>query len=110
MPVFKIKQNGEWINIAGGGGTIDGVSQDFDDVVNGTPNGINADTLDGKLASEYATKNYVLAEIEEAQLNSGGSVDLSNYATKDDISAFQTAEQVSSLINEALGVIENGSY
>ena len=84
MPVFKIKQNGEWINIAGGGGTIDGVSQDFDDVVNGTPNGINADTLDGKLASEYATK--------------------------DDISAFQTAEQVSSLINEALGVIENGSY
>ena len=61
MPVFKIKQNGEWINIAGG----------------------------------------------------GGNVDLSNYATKDeipDVSAFQTAEQVSLLINEALGVIENGSY
>lgn len=59
MPVFKIKQNGEWINIAGGGGS---------------------------------------------------DMDLSNYATKDEISEFQTAEQVQSLIDEALGVIENGAY
>lgn len=57
MPVFKIKLNGEWVDIYG-----------------------------------------------------GGDVDLSNYATKDEISEFQTAEQVQSLIDEALGVIENGSY
>lgn len=59
MPVFKIKLNGEWVDIYGG---------------------------------------------------SGGDIDLSNYATKDEISEFQTAEQVQSLIDEALGVIENGSY
>ena len=40
-------------------------------------------------------------------------VDLSNYALKTeipDVSAFQTEEQVKTLINTALGVIENGTY
>lgn len=46
---------------------------------------VNADTLGGKPASEYVTKEYVASEC----------------ATKNDIVA---------AINEALGVIENGSY
>lgn len=46
---------------------------------------INADTLGGRPASEYATKEYIASEC----------------ATKNDIVA---------AINEALGVIENGTY
>ena len=43
---------------------------------------------------------------------SGGSTDLSNYYTKTEIDnkGFQTAAQVQTLIDNALGVIENGSY
>ena len=89
MPVLKIKQNGEWVNIAGGGAAEieDVITLDLEGAVSGEASGINADTLGGKAASEYATKDEI-----------------------PDVSAFQTAEQVSSLINEALGVIENGSY
>ena len=100
----------------------------------GEANTVNADTLGGISASDYATESYVENKIAEAQLG-GGSIDLSGYATKDeipsvpanvsafindvgyakkidipDVSTFQTAEQVYALINEALGVIENGSY
>ena len=46
---------------------------------------VDADTLGGRLAEEYATQNYVAAEIAKAQLN-GGDVDLSGFATKDDVS------------------------
>ena len=46
---------------------------------------VNADTLGGKPADEFATQNYVSAEIAKAQLN-GGDVDLSGFATKDDVS------------------------
>lgn len=46
---------------------------------------VNADTLGGKPADEFATQNYVAAEIAKAQLN-GGDVDLSGFATKDDVS------------------------
>lgn len=100
----------------GGGGSVpveieDIVTIDLDGAVEGPPNAINADTLGGRAASEYATESYVDDKISEAQL--GNEVDLSEYAKKSeipDVSAFQTAEQVSSLINEALGVIENGSY
>lgn len=142
MPVLKIKNNGKWVEIAGGSGgggsgsieIDDIITIDLDGAVEGSPNAINADTLGGRAASEYATESYVSAKIAEAQLGGGGDsedIDLSGYATKDDlsgfitesalvdyakkseipdVSAFQTAEQVSSLINEALGVIENGSY
>ena len=43
---------------------------------------------------------------------SGGSTDLSNYYTKTEIDnkGFQTAAQVQTLIDNALGVIENGAY
>ena len=46
---------------------------------------VNADTLGGKPADEFATQNYVAAEIAKAQLD-GGDVDLSGFATKDDVS------------------------
>ena len=46
---------------------------------------VNADTLGGKPADEFATQNYVAAEIAKAQLN-GGDVDLSGFATKVDVS------------------------
>ena len=120
---------------------IDTITVDLDNTNIGSPHNINADSLGGRPATDYATENYVLSKIAEAQLGGGdnGNIDLSGYATKEDlnkfiteipseyvtnselidyakkseipdVSAFQTAEQVASLINEALGVIENGSY
>ena len=72
-------------------------------------------------------KEYVDDAISNAQL--GGNVNLSNYYTKEevdnkipnlenyalkneipDVSTFQTEKQVTVLINEAIGGIENGSY
>lgn len=60
-----------------------------------------------------ASKAYV----DSAVAGAGGTGDLSNYYTKDevnalipDVSAFQTEAQVNALINTALGVIENGTY
>lgn len=44
--------------------------------------------------------------------SNSGSGNLDNYYTKTEIDnkGFQTASQVESAINKALGVIENGSY
>lgn len=75
----------------------------------------------------YATEEYVNTAISNIEV-SGGDVDLSNYYTKSEVNnlipstsgfitlndvkaqGYQTAEQVESAINEALGVIENGTY
>ena len=46
---------------------------------------VNADTLGGRPANDYATENFVKTKIAEAQLE-GEEVDLSGFATKDDIS------------------------
>ena len=47
---------------------------------------INADTLGGRPAEEFATQNYVATEIAKAQLGGDNNeIDLSGYATKDDI-------------------------
>lgn len=47
---------------------------------------INADTLGGRPAEEFATQNYVATEIAKAQLGGGsGEADLSGFATKDDV-------------------------
>lgn len=51
---------------------------------------IDADSLGGRLASEYATENFVAVKIAEAQLD-GGEVDLSGYATKDDVASAVSA-------------------
>ena len=47
---------------------------------------LNADTLGGRPATEYATQNFVATEIAKAQLD-GEDVDLSGFATKDELSA-----------------------
>lgn len=74
------------------------VTVDLEGANEGSANGINADTLGGLVASEYATKEYLIAE----------------YATLEDINELQnnavTEEQVANMINSALEVIENGSY
>ena len=49
---------------------------------------VNADTLGGKSADEFATTNFVTTKIAEAQLSGGidgSNIDLSGFATKDDI-------------------------
>lgn len=87
-------------------------------------------TITDESISRIATESYVQSQIRQAQL--GGDVDLSEYAKKEDIpdvsdflseipaeyitetelnnKGYQTEAQVTDLINEALGVIENGSY
>ena len=73
---------------------------DLDDANVGMPNVINADTLGGRPASEYATENFVSTKIAEAQLGGGesGSIDMTGFATKDDIT-----EQINVLRQEILG-------
>ena len=64
--------------------------------------------------------DYILTDADKQQI--AGLVDLTNYATTTyvdnavsniqvpDVSGFQTEEQVLALINQQLGVIENGTY
>lgn len=74
------------------------VTVDLEGANQGTASGLNADTLGGLAASEYATKEFLIAK----------------YATLEDISELQnnavTEERVSEMINNALEVIENGTY
>lgn len=59
----------------------------------------------------YATKYYVDDAIGAIEIPE--AVDLTGYAKTEDIpdvSKYQTDEQVAAAINEALGVIENGTY
>ena len=60
---------------------------------------LNADTLGGFPADNYASKTYVSNEIAKAQLGggSGGDIDLSGYATKDDIAALATKEELNAI-------------
>lgn len=73
--------------------------------------------------SEYATKGYVDAKMGDIDLGAYATeqfvyeqisgIDLGIYALKTDIpdvTKYQTAEQVAAAINQALGVIENGTY
>lgn len=61
---------------------------------------LNADTLGGIPADDYATESFVTNKIAEAQLGGGsGEIDLSGYATKDELNLINnkiptTAEQV----------------
>lgn len=60
---------------------------------------LNADTLAGFPADSYASKTYVSNKIAEAQLGGGsgeGNIDLSGYATKDDLNALD-AEDIDAL-------------
>lgn len=65
-------------------------------------------------------QDYVLTQDDKTEI--AGLVDVSGFATEEyvnnavagieipDVSGFQTEEQVNTLINQALGVIENGTY
>ena len=79
--------------------------------VDSTAETINADALGGRPASEYATRSFVINKITEAQLSGGGSddIDLSGYATKDDVGALSNLvgdTKVSTQISNAIGAID----
>lgn len=56
MPVLKIKQNGEWVDIAGGSDN-DSLTVELEGANIGTPNAINADTLNGKTEDMLSVAN-----------------------------------------------------
>ena len=64
-----------------------------DDIADSS-NIINADTLQGYEASDFATPNFVVAKIAEAQLGGGdsGDIDLSGYVTKDELNNLTAAD------------------
>jgi len=122
MPVLKIYKDGEWQNISGGSATdmTDKIYKQNDEPID-APDGslwVDMDEEGGGGSgnidlSGYATKDDLKNFITEIPSEYVTDSELTSYAKKSeipDISAFQTAEQVSLLINEALGVIENGSY
>lgn len=57
----------------------------------------------------YATEEYVDNAIANASVG-GSDVDLSVYALKTDLAAYQTAEQVNAAIVAYVGAIENAAY
>lgn len=88
MSVLKIKkEDGTWEVISGGSANAGSVDIDLNGSNEGAANLINADTLGGRVAADYATQSFVTNKIAEAQLGGGesGNIDLSGYATKDDI-------------------------
>lgn len=88
MSVLKIKkEDGTWEAISGGSSNAGSVDIDLNGSNEGAANLINADTLGGKAAADYATQSFVMNKIAAAQLGGGesGNIDLSGYATKDDI-------------------------
>ena len=70
---------------------------------------IDADTLGGVPASNYATQSFVTNKIAEAQLNGeSGEIDLSGFATKDDFNTVSNLignEKVSKQITTAINNI-----
>lgn len=61
-------------------------------VIQSTTVPVNADTLGGVRADEYATQAFVTNKIAEVQLGgSDNGVDLSGYATKDDLNSIRAS-------------------
>lgn len=60
MPVLKVKENGEWLNVGSiaGGITVDTTNSNI-----GTPNGINADTLGGNTLQQIMLAMYPVGAI-----------------------------------------------
>lgn len=70
---------------------------------------LDADTLGGKPASEYATQSFVTTKIAEAQFSGGGdadSVDLSGFATKDDLDNLITVADIDAICNTTIEVAD----
>lgn len=55
------------------------------DVVDAATAPLDADSLGGRPAGDYATQSFVTNKIAEAQVGGSGNIDLSGYATKDDL-------------------------
>lgn len=69
---------------------------------------LDADTLEGHPASDFATPSFVTSEIAKAQLSggSGGDIDLSGFATKDDVNnAVRAIDFPVDSVNGRTGVI-----
>lgn len=70
---------------------------------------LNADTLEGHPASDFATPSFVTSEIAKAQLSggSGGDIDLSGFATKDDVNnAVRAIDYPVDSVNGKTGAVE----
>lgn len=107
MSVLKIKkEDGTWEVISGGSSNAGSVDIDLNGSNEGAANLINADTLGGRVAADYATQSFVMNKIAAAQLSGGesGNIDLSGYATKDDIAEITAdslgAIKISQIIND----------
>lgn len=76
-----------------------------DDSVDSTAEVINADTLGGLPAENYATQSFVTNKIAEAQLSGGegSEIDLSGYATKDELNAIDFPVDS---VNSKTGVVQ----
>ena len=65
---------------------LDGAVYSDNNVIQSTVVPVNADTLGGRKASEYATNEFVIDKITEAQLSGGsGEIDLSGYVTEEEL-------------------------
>lgn len=70
---------------------------------------LDADTLEGHPASDFATPSFVTSEIAKAQLSggSGGDIDLSGFATKDDVdNAVRAIDFPVDSVNGKTGAVE----
>ena len=77
MPVLKIKQNGEWVDIAGGGasgGDPNAVTIDLENVNSGVASPVNADTLGGKPASAFAKQEDLDATLNSIKPENIGAI------------------------------------
>lgn len=88
MPVLKVKKNGVWENIMGGG------------VSSGSMNGGNADTLDGYHANDFALHENVVSVFDEISV----IID----EIHDDLNNCATNTSVSEQINDALANFSSG--
>ena len=135
MPVLKIYKNGSWETINGGSGgsssdadTLDGMHADefaqasdldqkvsysddpvyaYEDSEDIYADTINADTLQGHPASDFATPAFVTNKIAEAQLGGGSggeSIDLSGLATKDELNALDTEVKTKYVLSSKVNI------
>lgn len=84
-------------------------AEDYDNTSEDEVVPLNADTLGGRPAREYATETFVTSKIAEAQLGGGegGDIDLSGYATKDDVyNAFKDVKHPVESINGKTGAVQ----
>ena len=78
-----------------------------DTPISSTTAPVNADTLGGRNASEYATNEFVIDKIAEAQLGGGGNIDLSGYVTEEELrNAVEDIDFPVGSVNGKTGAVE----